>query len=67
MMGPPLRNLAQHWKREQIARYLDDPPAAAAKDERLHALSTKFPAPMKAVTTPEVDRLLIADWILTLQ
>ena len=66
-MAPPLRELAQHWKREDLARHMFDPDAALKTDERLKQLSRRFPSPMKGVPAPEADRLLIADWLLTLQ
>lgn len=64
-MGPPLRNLAQHWNREQLAKHMAEPDAVS--DERLRQLARRYPAPMKGVPAPEAERLLIADWLLTLQ
>ena len=64
-MAPPLRNLAQHWNRERLAKHMAEPDAVS--DERLRQLSRQFPSPMKGVTAPEADRLLIADWLLSLQ
>jgi hypothetical protein len=64
-MAPPLRNLAQHWNRDQLARHMLEPDAVT--DERLRQLSRQYPSPMKGVPAPLADRLLIADWLLTLQ
>jgi mono/diheme cytochrome c family protein len=66
-MAPPLRNLAQHWNREQLAHHMAEPDAMLKTDERLRQLSRQFPSPMKGVPAPEADRLLIADWLLSLQ
>jgi len=64
-MAPPLRNLAQHWNRDQLAQHMADPDAVS--DDRLRQLSKQFPSPMKGVPSPQADRLLIADWLLSLQ
>jgi cytochrome c553 len=40
--GPALKNLAAHWRRETLLRYLKDPAAARAGDERLKELAQRY-------------------------
>lgn len=40
--GPPLKNLAAHWRRETLLRYIKDPAAARAGDERLKELAQRY-------------------------
>ena len=52
-------------KLDQAIAMVDNLPLA--KDERLRAISKRYPAPMTATVASEVDRLLLADWLLTLK
>lgn len=63
-LGPPLRGLAKHWTREELASYLADPQAAVARDPRLAELARQYAKEMPAITTPEEQRLEIADYVL---
>ncbi len=66
-MGPPLRGLAQNWKREELARFFADPLGRTKSDERLAALAKRFPAPMAPIVASESERLALADWVLAFE
>lgn len=64
-MGPPLRDLGEHWDRETLADFIRTPTSFTAEDERLAALSRKFRAPMADhPILGRADRLTLADWLL---
>ena len=64
-LGPDLRVVQQHWKRETLVEYLKDPLAYQKKDDRLRAQGRKFlqPMPMYGMLRPE-ELANIADHIL---
>ncbi len=66
-MGPPLRALAQNWKREELSRFFADPSSRAKADERLSALAKRYPAPMTPIVASESERLALADWVLAFE
>jgi len=63
-LGPGLRDLGRHWTREELASYFADPQAALASDPRLAELARQYAREMPAITTPEEQRLEIADHVL---
>lgn len=64
-LGPPLRELTQHWEREALAEFIRDPGARLAQDERLAKLSQEFQSPMVGrAALSKAERLLLADWLL---
>jgi hypothetical protein len=66
-LGPPLTGLRAHWKREDLAAFLLDPPSAIAADPRLQAISRSFPSRMLSYrNTTEDERLRLADFLLGL-
>ena len=65
-LAPPLEDLDAHWTRAQLAEYLSNPRAWVERDERLQALKARYSLEMPAVSSPEQDRLLLADHVLAL-
>lgn len=66
-MGPPLRELAEHWEREALAEFLREPKSFIGEDERLAELMRKFPNPMVGNRVlGKAERLQVADWLLGL-
>lgn len=64
-MGPPLKELGEHWSRETLADFIRDPAKFVDDDQRLSELSRQFPtqmAPQKTLT--KAQRLAVADWLL---
>lgn len=66
-MGPALRQLGAHWKREELGRFLLDPGALARTDPRLSELLKRYRTPMAPIAASEAERLAIADWVLALE
>jgi len=66
-MGPPLQQLTEHWKREDLARFFTNPAAATESDARLKQLSRTFRTPMAPIVASESDRLALADFVLGLK
>lgn len=66
-LGPSLTDKRAHWNREQLAAFLADPQAYAARDPRLSEQSQKYLMPMvKFLTLSKEERLAIADYVLAL-
>ena len=64
-MGPPLKDLDQHWSREDLAAFMLDPRTRTDRDARLSKLASEFPtrrAPNRSLGIAE--RLKVADWLL---
>lgn len=66
-MGPQLRQLGAHWKRDDLARFLLDPSPAARADARLSELMKRYRMPMAPIAASEAERLAIADWVLAFE
>jgi mono/diheme cytochrome c family protein len=62
--GPPLTHLDRHWEVPALAAHLANPETTRARDARLQALGTRFPAPMPGYPEPEEDRRALAAWLL---
>jgi len=63
--APPLRELKRHWDVERLARYLADPPALIAQDERLTRLAERYELDMPDFSLlPQAERRALADWLL---
>lgn len=63
-MGPPLRNLAAHWQREELAKFFLDPSGYAKGQPRLAEMMKAYRMPMTPIVASEADRLLLADHVL---
>lgn len=66
-MGPALRQLGSHWKREELARFLLDPSPVARADARLAELMKRYRTPMAPIAASESERLAIAEWVLAFE
>lgn len=66
--GPELENIAEHWNREDLASFVANPASWELRKERVATLAAQYPTkmarPMREIS--EEDRLLLADWLLTL-
>lgn len=66
-LGPSLHDKKSYWNRDQLARFLADPQAYAAKDPRLSEQGKQYLMPMvKFLTLTEEERLRVADYVLSL-
>lgn len=65
--APPLLDADQHWTREDLADYLNDPRSWIERDERLRALDLRYPIAMPAAPVPLEERLQLADHVLGLR
>ena len=63
-LGPSIAGKQEHWSRESLVEYLDDPAAYAKRTERLGYFGKEMPAIASSVT-PE-ERASIADYALWL-
>lgn len=66
-LAPPLRGLAAHWTRDDLARYLRDPRGFAGKSARTRELEdeyTRIMPPYSNLTGEE--RGALAGWLLGL-
>lgn len=66
-MGPSLAGATTHWTRDELVRFLADPPAYTAQNQRLKRISLDFRAPMKFVPANEAERLALADFVLNVR
>jgi len=66
-MGPPLRDLAAHWQRDELAKFFLDPSGYAKGQPRLAEMMKAYRMPMTPIAASEADRLLIADHVLGLK
>jgi mono/diheme cytochrome c family protein len=65
LAGPPLRNLSEHWNREDLADFIGNPEAFVASDPRIAAQKARYPMAMPgAPSLSQEARLAIADWML---
>jgi mono/diheme cytochrome c family protein len=64
-MGPPLRELGRHWKREQLADYLRDPGAWIEKVPRLAQHAQRFPLRMPVPSLTSEQRETLAGLVLS--
>ncbi|KAA0225487.1 cytochrome c [candidate division KSB1 bacterium] len=60
--GPAFTNLAAHWRRETLNRYLRAPHAFQAQDERLQQLAKKY-APISMPAFDGLDSLAVANLV----
>lgn len=63
-MGPPIRDLSEHWNIEGLEAFLADPPGVVEADQRLSELSRGFPTPMAKPRLTRDERLRLAAWLL---
>jgi mono/diheme cytochrome c family protein len=66
-LGPSLRDKKAFWTRETLAAYIADPPAHAARDERLKQQAARYTIPM--TTYPGLSaaqRQALAEHVLAL-
>ena len=64
-LGPPLRDLATRWTREELADFFADPDRWEAEDARLGGLADEYSGDMKTYENLSLDeRLRLADHVL---
>ena len=62
--GPPLEGLRSTWSREELARFLKDPPAYSRRDPRLKALASRYRVSMPKFAMEEKTRRELAEFLL---
>ncbi len=63
--GPPLRGLAEHWNREDLADFIANPEPFIAREPRLAGQTARYPMRMPGdASLSREARLAIADWML---
>jgi mono/diheme cytochrome c family protein len=66
-LAPALRGLAELWTAEELVRYLADPKAYAAGDERLREQAERYPQMMPPYgSLDEARRTALAEHVLEL-
>ena len=65
--GPPLRGLAKHWTRADLADFLGDTEGWEERDERLAGLSEEYSGDMRAYANlTAAERTRLAEYLLGL-
>jgi hypothetical protein len=66
VQGPALRNLSDHWTREDLDSYLQNPAAYMSRSPRLQEISKRFTANMPAFTMGKENREKLVEFLLGL-
>ncbi len=65
-LGPPLRNLGEHWDRARLETFLLDPGKVEAEDQRLDELKSSYWGRMTAYPLAPEELSALIDYLFSL-